>query len=86
MYTCIYVHVHIYLYFFHQQPFILISQRGEQDQAVGAVCECESTVSSVCVDLCCWLRAYVCSVCECVHIRTCAYWEYMLSRIMGWTW
>ena len=39
---------------------MLVSQRGEQDQDVGATCVCLSAVfESVCVDLCDWLWIYV---------------------------
>lgn len=65
MYTCIYVHVRIYLYFFHQQPFIVISWRGEQDQAIGAVCEWEHCVFCLCWSL--LLAVCICIVCVSVY-------------------
>jgi len=49
-------------------PFIVLSQRGEQDEATGAVYGCMSAVSSVWVDPCgqpC-VRIYVLGVCVCI--------------------
>lgn len=78
--TCIYIYI-----FFTNSLSSWSAREGNRIRPL-VLFVSESTVFSVCVDLCCWLLAYVCSVCECVHIRTCAYWEYVLSLIMGWTW
>ena len=55
-----------YIYIFPTN-FILISRRGDQDEAVGAICVCMGAVLSVCDDLCGWLCVYA----HCIHVCMC---------------
>ena len=73
---CIYVHI-----YFHPHPLTgLISQTGEQHEAIGAVGG--SALFSVCVDPCGLLCAYACMYC--MYVYMCAYWG--LRLITDWTW
>lgn len=79
------VYMHLYIYrkrciHSHWWSSILFSQRGEQDEAAGAVCVCASAVHVICVASCICL--YICGA---YMYSVCAYWESMLSLAVGWT-
>lgn len=71
----------LYAYTSQYHTIVMISQRGSQDEAVGAVCVCGS---AECVHLC-WPVCPDLPICV-VCVGVCAYWEGTLSPATRWTW
>lgn len=69
LYTCMYSHYWI---------FILISNTGEQDEAVCTVCIFASTACDCMHMHTVWLAVYACECILYVCVYGCVYWEYML--------
>lgn len=72
----------------HPWTSTLLSQRGEQDEAIDGVCVRISTLSVCLLSVCaithmvrcmCMYLVYMCALCAC------AYWEH-ISLAAGWTW
>ena len=64
------------------------TQKGKQDEAIGAVCVFASAVVFVSVHLCGWPRVYVrvcMRMCVCICVYS-LYREYLLSLAAGETW
>lgn len=85
--------VHMYMYNFRRWTVILLSRRGEQDEATSAVGVYVSAGHiglhrSVRLAVCtCVLHTcvlYTCALYTCACVR--AYGEYALNLVTGWTW
>ena len=82
---CVYIYVCVYMYILTSRPCILLSQRVEEDKAIGAVCV---HVSALCGCLWpVWLAVYMCIYVLYTHgLCACAYCEYIISLATDWTW